>query len=78
MGFPEDALELLGDSEVGEDVVVLLEDVDFERSAALQPEVSAVENLEVVEATQAFELAFGSSGCSLDLDLDLAFFLRDS
>ena len=69
VGFPEDA-------EIEEDVVVLLEDVDFENVAALQPEVSAAENLEVVEVRQAFELAFGSSGCSPDLDL--AFFLRDS
>ncbi len=66
VGFPEDA-------EIEEDVVVLLEDVYFESAAALQSEVSAVEN---VEARQAFELAFGSSGCSPDLDL--SFFLQGS
>ncbi len=62
VGFPEDA--------------EIEEDVDFESAAALQSEVSAVEILEVVEARQAFELAFGSSGCSPELDL--AFFLQDS
>lgn len=63
------AVELCGNSEG------LLEDVEFEGAAALQWEASAVENLVVVEATQAFELAFGSSGCFRDLDS--AFFLQD-
>lgn len=72
----EGAVKVLGDAEVGEDGMGLLVDVEFEVVAALQPEASAMENLVVVEATQAFELAFGSPGCSPDLDS--AFFLQDS
>lgn len=74
VGLPEDAeigegaVDPLGDAEVGEGAVWLLEDVEFEGVAALQSEASHVETLVVVEATQVFELAFGSFDCPPDLD----------
>ena len=69
VGLPEDA-------EVEEGAVGLLEDVEFEGAAALRLGVSAVEILVVVEAAQVFELVFGSSECSPDLDS--AFSLEES
>ena len=74
--FPEDSEIEQGPVELHGDAEGLLENVEFEGATALEWEASAVENLVVVEATQAFELAFGSSGCSQDLDS--AFFLPDS
>lgn len=62
--------------EIEEGAVELLEGVEVEIAAVLQLETSAVKTLVLVEATQVFELAFGCSDCSPDLDL--AFSLEDS
>ena len=72
----EGAVGLLENVEVEEGAVELLEGVEVEIAAVLQLETSAVKTLVLVEATQAFELAFGCSDCSPDSDL--AFSLEDS
>ena len=80
LGLPEDAeveenaAEHSEDFEFGEYAVEWPEDAGVEGVEALRLKASAVENLVVVEATQVFELAFGSS----DPDLGLAFCLEDS
>ena len=59
-----------------EDAVRLLEGAEIESAVALQWEAFVVEPLEVLEATQVFGLALGSSDCSPDLDS--TFSLEDS
>lgn len=71
-----DAVEHLEDAEAEGSAVGFPEDVGVGRAAALQLEASAVEILVVVEATRVFELVFGFSDCSPDLDS--AFSLPDS
>ena len=66
-------MELPEDAEVEEGVEQLPEDAEVEKGAVELPEDAeveggAVELLEVVEATQVFGLAFGSSDCSPGLD----------
>lgn len=73
-----DAVEHLEDAEAEAEgsAVGFPEDVGVGRAAALQLEASAVEILVVVEVTRVFELVFGFSDCSPDLDS--AFSLPDS
>ena len=66
-------MELPEDAEVEGGVEQLPEDAEAEEGAVEPPEDAeveggAVELLEVVEATQVFGLAFGSSDCSPGLD----------
>ena len=72
----EDAAEYSEDFEHEEDVVDRPEDAGIEDAAVLHLEAFAVETFVVVEVTQVFELAFGSSGWFPDLDL--VFYLEDS
>ena len=65
----EDAAEYSEDFEHEEDVVDRPEDAGNEDAAVLHLEAFAVETFVVVEVTQVFELAFGSSGWFPDLDL---------
>lgn len=75
VGFPGDAqvedevaAGFPGDAEVEEGAIGLPGDAEAEVALTVQSEASAVEIVVPVEVVQVLELAFGSSGCSLDLD----------
>lgn len=69
----EKGVEIEKDAQIEEDTAGFPEDAEAEAAEAeaavtVHSEASAVETLVVVEATQVFELAFGSPACSRDLD----------